>query len=310
MKKATKFSAKKIFGLALIVLAAALLIQTIQVTFAQSQNPTVNWSLKLQVSDVSTNASGSVFAPFDQIQLTAKVTYNNASQPDILVSFQVNSPSQTTNPVNITRIETTNSTGQASILFRLPVDGENQNAVAGTWQRIRHCTNQLWRYTANFGFHIAMADTDYFDGSAGLSRPKRNSICAGDPVTVQLAINNTGLAQPANITIDMQDAAGNTINSTEILNSQIDATSVLYAGANRSANSNRCKQWANAITAAVYYGSYGDVDIPAAANQTVYLTVDTDSSNSTSPSPSPNNTATPTPNPTQPPTPGPNLTEN
>ena len=146
--KTRQTSASKIMCLMLILLVSLLVIQAFQPINAQN-SASNQWALTLQTQKVGDNTTSSTFSPFDQIQLTANVTYGNASQPDVLVYFAVQSPSNST---ALARTETTNSQGQAQFSFRLPIAGQNESAITGTWQTTAsiQTTNGTIQQTCNF----------------------------------------------------------------------------------------------------------------------------------------------------------------
>ena len=121
----------------LILLLSLILIQSIyaiQVTNAQNTTANGQWALSFQIQKLGQNSHKQHFTPFDQIQLTANVTYRNATQPDILVTFKVQGPPNAANPTNITTVATTNAAGQAESVFRLPADNQNEDSSIGKWQ--------------------------------------------------------------------------------------------------------------------------------------------------------------------------------
>ena len=127
----------------------------------------------------------------------------------------------------------------------------------------------------------------------------------GNTVGVQLTINNTGKPQTANVTLNMQDSAGNIINQTQFLNSQIDTST------NNATQLQTDLQIPNgtgaghiAINVAIYSGTYNGTNIPAAENQTAYFTIASNTTVTATPTP------TPTPTPTSGPTPTPYVIEN
>ena len=108
------------------------------------------WAVKLQILN-NQNVTASVFNPFDLVQLRANVSYNNASQPDVLVSFNIIGPSA--NPIKITRIETTKANGEAEFSFRLPIEAQNVDSLIGTWNvtaTINNATPKTSSFTAQW----------------------------------------------------------------------------------------------------------------------------------------------------------------
>ena len=295
-KKKRKTSRRLIQILPILVLSFAI-IQTTELTHAQTtDNP---WALKLQILN-SQNATASVFNPFDQIQLCANVTYDNASQPDVLVSFNVlgpsvNSTNNTVNTIKINRIEMTQANGEAEFSFRLPIEAQNEDTIIGTWNvtaTINGAPPQSTSFTTRWGLTTTAINLLNSQGQ------NQTAFSAASNIEVQLKISNNGPALPANITINMQDPKGQIINQTEILNSQIASSNQTQVQQTIIQVPSNAPAGQASINAAIYKGTYNGTDIPAAENQTVYFTV---SSVSTTP-PTPTPTPTPQPTPTPPPT--------
>ena len=296
LKKTRKVLRQLVQILPILILSFAI-IQTVQVAHAQTtSNP---WAIKLQVLN-GQNATASVFNPFDQIQICANVTYNNASQPDVLVTFNVagpsvNSTNNTVNTIKITRIEMTQANGEAEFSFRLPIEAQNEDEIIGTWNAtatISGAPPQSTSFTTRWGLTIAAINLLNSQGqNQTVFSPSSN-------MEVQLEIGNNGPALPANVTINMQDPTGKIINQTEILNSQIASSNQTQVQQTSIQVPSNAPAGQASINVAIYKGTYNGTDIPAAENQTVHFTV---SSGSTTPPPTP--TPTPSPTPTPPPTP-------
>ncbi len=261
---------KKILNILLILLLSPFLTQIVQTTHAQTINQN-NWAITLQAQKAGQNSPSNVFAPFDQIQLTTNVTYNNAPQPDVLVTFQVQGPFGSIDLINITRIQMTDSNGQAGFSFRLPDESENQSLLAGTWQASAtiQTTNNTLQQTTTFTTQWPMQIT-----SMNIATAQGQTVFApGSPVTVQLAINNTGQAQPVNITLTMQDATGNILDQTELQNTQIEDQTSLTQVQGTIQIPDNITSGEIAVNAAIYYGNYQNTDIPIAASQTAYFAI-------------------------------------
>jgi len=88
-----------------------------------------------QRGGVGANQTGGVFQPQDEVVFYALVTYNEWPMQNILVSFEVDGP---TNPyTNITFVltATTNENGIAEIQFRIPLPIEHKaEIVFGVWK--------------------------------------------------------------------------------------------------------------------------------------------------------------------------------
>jgi hypothetical protein len=292
-----KKTSKQLIQILPILLLSLAIIQTVQVTHAQTtSNP---WAIKLQVLN-GENATASVFNPFDQIQLCANVTYDNASQPDVLVSFNVvgpsvNSTNNTVNTIKITRIEMTQANGEAEFSLRLPIEAQNEGIIIGTWNvtaTISGAPPQSTSFTTQWALTTTAINLLNSQGK------NQTAFSPGSNIEVQLEISNNGPALPANVTINMQDPTGQIINQTEILNSQIASSNQTQVQQTIMQVPINAPAGQASINVAIYKGTSNGTDIPAAENQTVYFTV---SSASTTP-PTPTPTPTPQPTPTSPPT--------
>ncbi len=279
---------KQLAQIILVILLSLTVIQTIQVTRAQNSTSNNQWALGFQILN-NQNVTNNVFTPFDEIQLFANVTYGNATQPDILITFKVQGPSNSSDPINITRIATTNANGIAACSFHLPVSGQNQDSVIGTWQA--SATIQTTNGTLQQAIHKNLTFTTQWNleiTSLNIqsSQDQNQTIFyPSNTAKVLLSINNKGPAKAANISLTLQDSAGRTINQTQILNTQISANSTgptQIQGLIQIPN--------NAITgeatinAAIYSGSFQDINLPDGENKTAYFTI----AANTAPTPTPN----------------------
>lgn len=285
MKKQEKAKANSLLVNVLLVLLLALVLnQTFQVTHAQDDNTSNNqWAMNFLVEN-NQNVTNTTFAPFDQIQLIAMVTYGNASQPNILVSFNVTGPSNSSIPNRITRIETTDSNGEASFSFRLPIETENESQLLGTWQAFAtiQTTNGTLQQTQSFTTQWNLEIT-----SISLQNSQNQSqtiFYPGNTVLVQIAINNQGQPQTANISLDIRDSTGRIVNQTQIQNNQISTSSANPTQVETSLQiPNNTSMGEATINAAITSGNYQNMDLPVAENKTAYFTI----AASTAPTPPP-----------------------
>lgn len=284
---------KKTLKLLIYVMPILLLALSFPLTaqMIKAQTTSTPWALKLQVLN-DQNTTAGVFQPFDQVQLLAKVTYNNASQPDVLVSFEIVGPSS--NPINIARTETTKANGEATFSFRLPIQANNEDSLIGTWNvtaTVNGAKTQTSSFITQWGLEATSINLLNSQGQ------NQTIFSPGDNVAVDATINNLGQSQMANVTLNIQDS-DQIINQTEILNSQIPSLNQTQIQATLQIPENAPAGQA-AINLALYNGAYNGTDIPAGENQTAYFTVIN------------NGTTTPTPAPTSPtPTPPPTVLQN
>jgi len=283
-QKTKKISKQLVYILPILLLSLAI-IQTTQITHAQTTNNP--WAINLQILN-DQNTTANIFNPFDLIQLCANVTYNNATQPDILVTFNVIGPSP--NPISIARIETTQANGEAEFSFRLPIQGQSEDSIIGIWNvtaTISNAQPQSSSFTTQWSLETTSINLQNSQGQ------NQTVFSPGNNVAVQVEISNQGQAQPANVTLNMQDSTGQIINQTEILNSQIASSNQTQVQATLQIPDNAAAGQA-AINVALYEGTYNGTNIPAAENQTAYFTIAT-SKTTLTPSPTPSG---PTPTPT------------
>ena len=283
-QKIKKASSKKTFAL-IMVLVAFSLLQICQIAYVSGQTSSSNqWAMAIQIQEAGQNSASTVFAPFDQIQLYANVTYGNLAQPNMLVSFKVESP---TNSVNITRIETTNSSGIAQFVFRPPIDGESQDTLMGTWQAFAtvQTTNAPIQENLTFTVQWNQEITSIiFNNSGG---QQQTQFSRGDKVTTQIAITSNQI-EPVNITLNFADSAGNKINQTQIGNVALNASAN-----NKVQNTfqvpNNATLGLATVNASMYSGAYLGVPIQVCQKESGNFTITNGGAN-----PTPTPTTTPT----------------
>lgn len=270
-----------IHGLLIIALSIAL-TQAIQITHAQTSTNN-GWTLNLSIEN-GQNIATTTFSPFDQIEVRANVTYENATVPNILVTFKVQGLS---NSVNITRIETTDANGQAEFSFRLPIESQTSAAescqVTATIQTTNGVLQQNLSFKTQWNMEITSLILQNEQGQNQTSFPP------GDNIAIQIGINNNGQPQAVNITVNALYSSGSVINQTEILNKQIGASSsgltqvkcILQIPSNATLGQ-------ASIVAEIFSGNYQNENLPVSENKTVGFTI-----GGASPTPTP----TPKPNP-------------
>ena len=272
----------------LILLLSLAIIQTIQITNAKDTTTNNQWTLNFWIANAQ-NVTSSTFTPFDQIQLYANVTYNNATVPDILVTFKVQGPTNSANPINTTIIASTNAAGVANSSFRLPAEGQDTSSLIGTWkatatiQADNDTIQQSLSFTTQWNLQITSISIQNLKGQ------NQTIFYPGNTVEVGLTINDVGQPQQANITLNMQDASGKIINQTQIENTQIEANSTSPTQIQASLEIPHGSITGEAsINAAVYSGTYQDINVPAGENQTAYFTIATNTAPAATPTPTPN----------------------
>lgn len=253
--------------------------------------------MSLQTQLLGGNVTSTFFTPFDQIQIEAKVSYDNASQPDMMVYFNVTGPIGTTNPTVVNRIETTNSSGQASLVFRLPAIGGNDSSLVGNWQASAtlQTTDGVIQQEVNFTtqWNLQISSINLLDAAG----QNQTTFTPGSRIIVEATVSNLGsAAQTANVSMNMEDALDQTLNSTKVQNNQIPNTNQTQIQSTLQVPSDAVAG-TDTINVAVYEGTFNGTNIPAAADMAAYFTVASSNNSTSTPTPSPTNQS-PTPLPT------------
>ena len=212
---------KQLVCVMLVLLVCVAVNQTIQI--AHAQTTASQWGMNLQIQKVGANSTSSVFSPFDQVQLTQRLLVTMRANRTCW--FTLTLPAPAPNPTIISRVETTNASGETGFSFRFPIQSGNESFLVGNWQAsaTMQTSGGLIQQNLNFTTQWSMqiASINLLNAQC----QNQTAYAPGDPVTVQLTINNPGQPESANITVNMQDQQGNIINQTQIINSQIDTSS-------------------------------------------------------------------------------------
>ena len=196
-------------------------------------------------------------------------------------------PTDSANPSNITTIATTNATGQAQSIFRLPADNRNTDSSIGKWsatatiQADNSTLRQSLSFTTQWTLQITSVSTQNSLGQ------NQTIFYPGKTATVMLTISNQGQPQEANVTLNIQDSTGKTINQTQIQNTQINSGSNLTQVETTLQIPNSANTGEATINAALYSGTFQNIDVPASENQNAYFTIATNTTPHTSPKPTP-----------------------
>ncbi len=280
-----------------LIIAALLSIAILQINgVADCQTQTDQWKMDLKIfKNGEPIKNNSTLAPFDQVELVANVTYRNAGQPNVLVTFNVEGLASGANKTTITRIEPTNDTGQSKFSFRLPI-----SAQTGNWQATASIktTSGVIKQTLNiitqWNLEIASINLADFQGQT------KTSFNQSESVTVNLKINNRGQTQTANISLYMHNSNQSLLNQTSILNKKFESSAnatgadcTIQIPASATAGT-------STINVVITSGSYANTPIPVAENKSTTFTIVSNSSQlepTPTPSSSPTDTPTPTPQP-------------
>lgn len=249
-----------------VITLSLIMIQTAQLTQAQSGTSIQPWALSMQIQNAQ-NITTDTFSPYDQVLLSANVTYNNASQPNILVTFKVQGPASTT---NITQTAVTNAQGIAASSFRLPTQAQSQDSLTGTWQASAtiHTTNATVQENTTFTtqWNTEITTINIFNSqnqNQTIFQPYQN-------LTTVLTIKSPS-SLSSNITIIIKDSTGNIIGQTRIAKTLENSaqTQVQYSLMIPNSTFNG----EATVNAVVYSGTYQNIDIPVSGNKTAYFTI-------------------------------------
>ena len=157
----------------------------------------------------------------------------------------------------------------------------------GTWQATatiqadNSTLQQSLSFTTQWNLEITSISTQNTQGQ------KQTIFYPGKTVTVQLTISNNAQPQEANVTLNLIDSTGKTVNQTQIQNTQINASSNSTQVEGNIQIPDNANTGEATISAAVFSGTYLNINIPAAENKTAYFTIATNTTPITTPTPTP-----------------------
>lgn len=253
----------------MIIIICLTAVESLHSIHAETSSNT-QWNLDLQLQN-SQNQTLTDFSPFEEIKLIGTVTYGNATQPNVLITFKVENP---IGVLNITKVLPTDNQGQAECLIRLPVQSQDENSIVGTWNAsaaIQTTNGTLQKdtsFTSQWPLEIsALKVQNSLDAN-------QTSFYPNSTVAVKIAIKNFGESKTVNISLDMQDTSGKTINQTVIQNSEIAETATDPTEIQAYIQiPNDTITGQTTIIAAINSGNWQGVDLPVAANKTAFFTV-------------------------------------
>ncbi|MCW4005175.1 MAG: hypothetical protein NWF04_01045 [Candidatus Bathyarchaeota archaeon] len=210
--------------------SAVLLVLIATVFFTASTVHAANddWEMRLEVSKVGTAATGSAgFVPFDQMQVTAKVTYDDVPCSNVLISFKVQGPANSDNPdnvVNITMVEETDAKGVAGFSWRVPLFNQDVNSV-GSWQVTATAQTTegsiKQELTFDVDFDVEISSITFLD----VEEQERTEFIQGENVTAVMDLVNNGQPDTVTVTMSVQDASGNVTSVIEFEELVVNASS-------------------------------------------------------------------------------------
>lgn len=273
--------------LAVLIVLSTLQINQIILGSADAATESNQWAINLQTKGEGNNSDN--FRPFEIVQITANVTYGNTIASNTLVTFRMSLSG--TNPVNVTRILSTDADGLATFAFRIPVDSQTHASqtwnVSATIQTPDGPVEQSISFTSQWIMEITNIKLLDLDDN------EQTAFNSSDVIKVELSVDNREEAQSGNVSISILDSTGTTINQTIAQNRHIDQNSSKLQ-ASIQVPSNATAGTAT-IEATLFSGCFEGLDIPATESKTATFTITT--GGGTQPTLSP----TPTPSPTPPP---------
>jgi hypothetical protein len=229
-------------------------------------------SMELSVKHVNngtvTNQTGNVFAPFEEVQLTANVSCGGAPVAGASVAFEVAGSLNFSNPMVLIRSAVADAEGMATISFRIPMHNQTERPVLGTWKVFSSTTvfgdNLQGNLTFEVKHPVEISKISFLD-SEGNEQTK----LAREEIGIQVILNNTDL-QPrdVNITVELKDASETGIGTVIFQNvrlgndseTQVEQEVLIPAGTTFGEATAECN---------VYSGSYNGTEIFIADTKTV-----------------------------------------
>jgi hypothetical protein len=218
-----------------------------------------------------TNQTGNVFAPFEEVQLTANVSYGDAPLAGASVSFEVSGPLNSSSPMVLFRSATADEEGIATISFRIPMHNQTERPVLGTWKVFSSTTAFGDKLQGNLTFEVKwpveISKIRFLD-----SEGKEQTRLTKENVILQLTLNNTDL-QPrdVNVTIDFRDYSKNSTVQMEIQNVPLDGNETVLE---RELRISPEAAFGEAVVECnAYSGNYGNVTVQVAETKTATFTI-------------------------------------
>ncbi|MCW4025007.1 MAG: hypothetical protein NWF01_08235 [Candidatus Bathyarchaeota archaeon] len=275
-------------------ITSLLLVLSLALCIIQTVNP-VNcdttpqeWGLNLQIQNGTATTH-----PFDEVQLTANVTYGGVNQPDVLVTFKLQGPDATGKAVNITRIISTDANGVASWSFRVPIEG--QDPFTGNWTGIAVIQTENGTLEEDVSFNADWSMEITSIRLIDIEGESQTSFYTGEIIETQITIENKeAQAKTVNINVDMEDSTGKIVNQTSLQNVQIQQNTTIVPATIQLPNNT--PEGLTKINVGICSGTFENISIPVAENKTKTfstLSMHNEPTSSPSSSSSPTPTATP-----------------
>jgi hypothetical protein len=234
------------------------------------------WAMELfsrHVGNVTEQIQTSnVFAPFEEVQLYANVSYGNAPVSNLGVSFEVRGPLNSSRPTILIRSARTDTNGTATITFRIPMNNQTENMILGTWQVFSAAATATEPIQGNLTFevkyHVEINKISFLNAEGD----EQNRF-SKDNIRVQLTLKNIDLQSRAvNVTADLKDSSHASIGQIKIqnenlkndTNTQVEQEFEIPTEAALGEATVECN---------VYSGGYGETEIQVAETKTATFTI-------------------------------------
>ena len=229
------------------------------------------WSIDLSVQSAQAiyqEHSNNVFAPFEEINIIAKVMYNMDPRPGIGVSFEIRGPLNSPNQIVFFRSATTDEEGMATILFRIPMHNQTAKPVLGTWAAFSSTAAFDSKLRGNLTFEVKWP-VEIRKISLLDSEGNEQNKLAREDTRIQLILRNTNMqSRDVNITVDLRDAFKMDIGQVAFQNMRLDNNTNTQIEHDLLIPIETAFGEATA-TCNVHSGSYNDTAIPIAGSRTV-----------------------------------------
>jgi hypothetical protein len=169
------------------------------------------------------NQTNNVFAPFEEVELCANVTYRNAPVSSLAVSFEIRGPLNSSHPTVLIRSAITDPSGTATITFRIPMNNQTENAILGTWQVFSAVSTTAGPILGNLTFEVKYPVEINKISFLNIEGDEQNRF-SKDNIRIQLTLENTNLRlKVVNVTADFKDSSHASIGKIRIQNVNLES---------------------------------------------------------------------------------------
>jgi hypothetical protein len=188
-----------------LALMIVLILSALPIIAISAPNVAVDvFTQKEPFSGRGPNATCDAFHPGEEVFLYATVSFNEVPLQNILVSFHVEGPPDTS-PISFNRVSETNDTGLASASFTIPW-AENDSNVIGNWTVFTSVEIDQFEFTDCLFFEVGWIIEVTSVRAIDETLATRNSFGIGGDIGVEISFRNIALTEKkATITLTLQD---------------------------------------------------------------------------------------------------------